>query len=273
MTALTKAQFTFTDSHCHLDFDEFDANRAQLLNECAAVGIRKIIVPTIGPQNWQKVLLLCANTSVFNAEVKLFPGLGFHPWFLDTLDETHLAELSALVTHNKAVIAIGETGIDGVIASEQDNLIKQIQFFDVQINLAQQVALPLIIHHRRSHPQIVQRLKQANYHGGGVIHAFSGSYQEAKQYLDLGFMLGIGGTITYARAAKTLKTVSRIPLDAMVLETDAPAMPLYGHQGQANTPLRITEVFAHLCQIRSESNALIARQLEINASKLFRLTD
>ena len=112
-------------------------------------------------------------------------------------------------------------------------------------------------------------LKKVNLTRAGIIHAFSGSYQQAKNYIDLGFKLGIGGTITYPRAEKTIKAIKRLPLDSLVLETDAPAMPLYGFQGQANSPLKLINVFESLVAIRQESAEAIAEQIEQNISQLF----
>ena len=105
----------------------------------------------------------------------------------------------------------------------------------------------------------------------GVIHAFSGSYQQAKTYLDLGYKLGIGGTITYPRAEKTIKTLKKIPLESILLETDAPSMPLYGYQGEPNSPLKLITVFDRLCELRNESPEEIVFQLEKNKKDLFNI--
>ena len=111
-------------------------------------------------------------------------------------------------------------------------------------------------------------LRQKQLTNGGIIHAFSGSYQQACQYIDLGFKLGIGGTITYPRAEKTLKAIKRVPLTSLVLETDAPAMPLYGFQGQDNSPLQLINVFQALTNIRLESSTEIAHALEENVKSV-----
>jgi TatD DNase family protein len=161
-------------------------------------------------------------------------------------------------------VAIGEAGIDGVIAQAENNLAQQIQIFEQQLNLAKSYQLPIIVHHRKSHQHIVAMLRQKNLTKGGIIHAFSGNYQQACQYIDLGFKLGIGGTITYPRAEKTIKAIKRLPLASLVLETDAPSMPLYGFQGQDNSPLQLIKVFQALVGIRSESAGELAHALESN---------
>lgn len=301
-TASNHDDFTFTDTHCHLDFPEFSTIRDTLLNACHKQGIKRLIVPSVAPDNWQKVLDLCSGSLLTDAEqrikpsnsatqgsmsknsmppnsigqglisrraMKLLPALGIHPWYLQTLSDESLEQLDDIVKLNRLhIVAIGETGLDGTIAEQQDNLKKQQYFFDHQISLAQKYQLPMIIHHRKSHPITVQMLKAKPLAYGGIIHGFSGSYQQAKAYLDAGLLLGIGGTMTYERAKKTINTIKRLPLTSIVLETDAPAMPLQGHQGQPNSPLMAKVVFDALCLLRDEEPAQIALQLEENVNLL-----
>ncbi len=254
---------TFTDSHCHLDFETFSAEIVTILRQCSQANINNIVVPTIGPNNWLSTLALTKKHS--SEALNLHPCLGIHPWFLNQLTANSLSELEVLLIKNLTeIIAIGEAGIDGVIDKEQNNLQQQIDVFENQLVLAKQYNLPIIVHHRRSHQHIVPLLKKYQLKNAGIIHAFSGSYQQACQYIDLGFKLGIGGTITYPRAEKTIKAVKRLPLDSLVVETDAPSMPLYGFQGQENSPLRLIEVFNALALIRSEKAADVAMALEQN---------
>lgn len=253
-------RLSLSDSHCHLDFDELSNQLDSLLNACQQKNINRLIVPAIAPSNWQAVLDICRHSTI-----NIHPCLGVHPWFLDDLDLSCIEDLKSELIKNKTrVIALGEAGIDGTIAKEKNNINKQIDFFNAQLEVADSLSLPVIVHHRRSHQEVVSCLKKFRLSQAGIIHAFSGSYQQAKQYLDLGFKLGIGGTITYPRAEKTVKTVSKLPLDALVLETDAPAMPLYGYQGKANTPERIVDVLDALTEIRQESKEELAFATETN---------
>ena len=174
-------------------------------------------------------------------------------------------------THKGRIFAIGETGIDGVIAKKYDNLPQQIEFFDFQLHLAKQYNLPLVVHHQGSHQQIIALIKQHRPNNAGIIHAFSGSYQQAKSYLDLGFKLGIGGTCTYPRAKKTIATIQRLPINSFVLETDAPAMPLYMQQGKINKPTNILTIFNRLCELRNESRQAIAEAIDKNIRQLLNL--
>jgi TatD DNase family protein len=265
----------FTDSHCHLDFKEFTLEKSSyplsILKQCAEKDIHKIIVPSIKPDNWEDVLALSNNNlKEFQSGCNVYAALGIHPWFLSGLQQENLDNLAQIVSKNKAnIVAIGETGLDGVIARQQDNMTQQKLFFEFQLNLAQQYKLPVIVHHRRTHNETITILKKINVERGGIIHAFSGSYQQACQYIDLGFKLGIGGTITYPRAEKTIKAIKRLPLSSLVLETDSPSMPLYGFQGESNSPLRIINVFKKLIELREESDEEIAAKIEQNILDIF----
>jgi TatD DNase family protein len=267
----------FTDSHCHLDFDNFNTELVcsvkPLLKQCAQKNIHQIIIPAISPNNWSSVLALANSHQKWEFDdCKVFACLGIHPWFLNNLKQGHLDALAQKVTENKdRIIAIGEAGLDGVIAKQQNNISKQQLFFEYQLQLAQQHQLPIIVHHHRTHNETITLLKQVKIDRGGIIHAFSGSYQQACQYIDLGFKLGIGGTITYPRAEKTIKAIKRLPLSSLVLETDAPSMPLYGYQGEDNSPLHLLSVFEKLTEIRHECREEIAKTIENNISALFHL--
>jgi len=284
----------FTDSHCHLDFIEFQHERPQLLNECLQNNINRIIVPSVNPEHWQRVLSLPAQAH--HSKVKISCCLGIHPWFLilqDNLANNKSANKNSaknidltfyqqqlnqvVVKHSNEIVAIGECGIDVFKAKKNteneqalnDNLTLQQAFFEMQLQIAKDNNLPVIIHHCQSHQLILPLLKKIKLNRAGVIHAFSGSYQQAKAYVDLGFKLGIGGTITYARSKKTINAVKRLPLSSLLLETDAPAMPPFGQQGLINTPLNILTVFNALSTIRDEPAAIIAEQIESNIEALF----
>jgi len=281
----------FTDSHCHLDNQEFNKQLPSLLTQCAKLAINRIIIPAISPDNFDNVLTLAK--CYHNKPIQLYACLGIHPWFLDGLNNAHLEQLAAKVILEKSnIIAIGETGIDGANIKRSDEpekeLTKQQHFFDFQLNLAKRNDLPVIIHHRQSHQYIVPMLKQYKLVRSGVIHGFSGSYQQAKDYLDLGFKLGIGSTITYSRAKKTINTVKRLPLGSLVLETDAPSMPLspevedtevknkefmtkvvIRQEVPANSPVNLIKIFDVLTTIRTESPEAIAKKLEHNIEQVF----
>lgn len=281
----------FTDSHCHLDFPEFHTSIAELLLQCQAKNIHRLIVPSVNPKHWQRVLSLAEKQST---TIDISCSLGIHPWFVIlqdhqcpsspqnydlTFQEQQLKQAISINSENNRnkIVAIGECGIDVFKAKKNtpneqvfnENIKLQQNFFAMQLNIAKQNNLPVIVHHCQSHPLILPLLKQYKLEKAGVIHAFSGSYQQAKDYIDLGFKLGIGGTITYPRAKKTINAIKRLPLSSLLLETDAPAMPPFGMQGINNSPLNLVTVFQALVAIRSEPKEVIAKQIEANVEQLF----
>lgn len=249
------------DSHCHLDFVCFDEDRAAVLASCKTLGIEKIVIPGTQACGWQKQLDLTAEYDC------LAIALGLHPYFLDSYHPSQLERLALLLqTHENRVIALGEIGLDFSIKGDQG---LQQQVFEAQLSIANDLRLPVIIHHRQSHNQLIRTLKKIKVNQGGVIHAFSGSLQEAHSYLQLGFKLGIGGTITYERARKTRQTVAQLPLESFLLETDSPDMPLSGFQGQRNTPEHIPTVMSQLADLTQTDETVVARQCWLNFINLF----
>ncbi len=254
------------DSHCHLDFDDFDRDREQVIEACLNKDIHKILIPGVSPSHWGKQINLCKRHDA------LVLALGIHPYFLEGVELTSLEHLDALLSRYKEqVVAVGEIGIDGFIAKQATgaNIDVQQAFFVEQLRLAQLHALPIIIHHRQSHNQIIRMLKALKFKQGGVIHAFSGSKQEAMSYIDLGFLLGVGGTITYERAVKTRQTIQEIPLDYLLLETDSPDMPLHGFQEKRNSPDRIVNVAQQLALLKGVSIDQLSEQTDKNFYRLF----
>lgn len=252
--------FRAIDTHCHLDFPEFDADRKRVLATCQASGVVGLVVPSTGSGNWRRVLRLCdANPGIYGA-------LGIHPCFLKDADEGDLDELAVLIRQNrKKLAAIGETGLDRSISVPVS---VQTAYFVRQLIMASDCNLPVIVHSRRMNDEVAACIRK-NQVKKGVIHGFSGSLQQAENFWSLGFRLGVGGVITYPRAAKTRKAVAEISLQALILETDAPDMPVCGFQGQRNSPERLPLIFSALCEIRSEAPEEIENQLLTNSMDTF----
>ncbi|WP_105213226.1 TatD family hydrolase [Pseudoalteromonas sp. T1lg22] len=246
----------FIDSHCHLDFSEFDEDRAQCIANALSLGVTHLVVPGVS-------LAQCKNLLTFTKQYPTtYISAGLHPYFLAQHHDSHIAELSDLIAANRdSFVAVGECGLDRSIGE----LEKQQSLFEAQIALANEFELPLIVHHRQSHDLIAASFKRCPPKFGGVIHAFSGSQQVAQSYIKAGFKLGVGGTITYPRAQKTQQALRHVGVEHLLLETDAPSMPLCGYQGQRNTPERIPNVFLALAALlqRQDYEAL-SEQLYLN---------
>ena len=249
------------DSHCHLDLPEFEPDWQDVLNSAVKQGVERILIPGTTVSGWQRQQAMAAD----NAQLDV--AFGLHPYFFPDDPDSALEALSEQlqITTIKPV-AIGEIGIDGAI----DTPIKAQQaLFEAQLEVASEQSLPVILHHRRSHHLLLESIKRSRFTQGGVLHAFSGSERVAWQYIDAGFKLGIGGTITYSRAQKTRQAVANIPLQHLLLETDAPDMPVSGRQGARNEPQFIGEVAAALAELHGIAPEVVTEQITANYFALF----
>ncbi len=255
------------DSHCHFDFEVFDDQRERLLSQCADVDIDGIIIPGIEPVQWQKLERLTAAQS---SDCRLWAACGVHPWWLPDAEpcKTDYAQRFDQQMAHSPMIAIGECGLDGSIATPIEH---QLLWFEWHLQRARDLQLPLIVHAHRAHNDVIRMLSRYRPTAGGVIHGFSGSVEMALQYWRLGFYIGVGGTITYERATKTRRAVSQLPLESLLLETDAPDMPLQGFQGQSNSPLQLPGVARNLAELRSEPLSEVKQVTSINTRQLFKL--
>jgi len=249
------------DSHCHFDFPDFDQDRELIWEQCRQLGVAALVIPGVYPEQWS-VARLHSETLA-----NVYFAVGLHPWWLDKVQQLgSIAELMRGELEHPRCIAIGECGLDKVIAAPFD---WQKQAFEQQLALACERNKPLIIHVRKSHAETLALLKHAQPQKGGVIHGFSGSLEIAEAYWKLGFYLGVGGTITYERASKTRQAIAAMPLEALVLETDAPDMPLQGKQGERNSPLYLPEVGQALADLKQLPLTDIIQQTTDNSCRLF----
>ena len=239
------------DSHCHLDLPELLPQLELHLANAKAVGVEGFVVPAVQSSAWLPLLEL-------KQQYGFYIALGVHPWWASQSEFDALQGLEALAALPQ-VSAIGEIGLD--FALDEHSFALQRQCFEAQLQLAAKLKKPVILHHRKSQNELLQVVKQQQFSQGGILHAFSGSFTQGKAFIDMGFKLGIGGTITYERAEKTRKAVKHFPLDALVLETDSPSMPLHGFQGQINTPAQLPLVLNELAELRGEDPRRIAQML------------
>ena len=243
------------DTHCHLDVEEFAADRDAVLARARAAGVSRQVIPAVDAAGWDGLLALCRK------EEGLYPALGLHPMFTDRHRDDDLLRLRRLL-ESEPPVAIGEIGLDYFIP--EPDVARQQALFEAQLALAEEFKLPVLLHIRKAHDQVLQTLKRFKL-VGGIAHAFSGSRQQAEQYLELGFRLGFGGTVTYDRALRIRALARELPLTAIVLETDAPDIVTAAHRGGRNSPEYLPEVLAVLAQLREEDAATIAAQTSANA--------
>lgn len=264
-----QAALQFFDSHCHFDFAAFDNDRELIWRACNARGIAQLMIPGVAREQWPRA------AAIAQQHAHIYFAVGLHPWWLaqENINAQALENIRGdLLQHvfQPKCLAIGECGLDAAIATP---LAVQQAVLDIHLQLAQHTSLPLIIHCRKAHSELLQQLKGYHLPAGGVIHAFSGSYELAARYWAMGFRVGVGGTITYARANKTRAAIKKLPLEALLLETDAPDMPLSGRQGERNSPIHIIEIAQMLAELRAEPLAKIATQTTHNSRTLFKMND
>jgi len=247
------------DSHCHLDAGEFDADRLQVLDRARAAGVTRQLIPAVSREAWPGLRRLCAEND------GLKPAYGLHPMFLDRHQPTDLDELEHwLATERPA--AVGECGLDFFVEGLDPGL--QRRYFGRQLELARAFDLPVVLHARRAVDEVIASLRRV---GGlrGVVHSWSGSQEQARQLFALGFHLGIGGPVTYERAKRLQRTVAGMPLEFLLLETDAPDQPDALHRGERNEPGRMPVVLEAVARLRGQSPEAVAAATVANAVRLF----
>ena len=253
----------FFDTHCHLDFDAFDLDRDDVINRSRQHKVEHILVPAVTKQLWHKTISLCKNTP------RCYLALGLHPLFIDQHQPHHLNELDELVEKHQPT-AIGEIGLDFYHKPQSSEKEKQRLFFTKQLIIANQRNLPVIIHNRKAHDVCIDILKEQNL-PGGIIHAFNGSIQQANNYIKLGYKLGFGGMLTFERSNKLRQLAEQLPIESIVLETDAPDMTVAQHSGQRNSPEYIPFIAKSLAEIKQMSVEKIAIETTLNAKSVFNL--
>lgn len=250
------------DSHCHLDAPEFDADRAAVLAQARAAGVVAQVIPAVTAASWSGLRELCARES------DLFPAYGLHPMFLAEHRREHLDALKAWVQREQPV-AVGEFGLDFFLESLDPA--EQQHYFESQLAIAAEAGLPVILHARRAVEATLLALKRYRGRLRGVVHSYAGSEEQARQLFDLGFLLGIGGPVTYPRAQRLRALVATMPIEFLLLESDAPDQPLMPYRGQRNLPSRVGEVATCIAALRGDSAEAIAAATTGNALRLFAL--
>lgn len=250
------------DTHCHLSFSTFDHRLDQELGRAKSLGIEAFVIPGVSASSWGRQFEIAGKYPQCRI------SLGIHPFFVAKHDSReHISQLDDLLAcRSENVVGVGETGLDRM----RPDFELQENFFAAHVVLARKYQLPLIVHSVRAHSDVRRVLRSKGY-ARGVVHAFSGSYEEALSLVSLGLKLGVGCVITNPRASKTRDAISRVPLEALVLETDCPDMVPTGKQKGEGVPADLLDVFGALCEVRGEESGMLAEVLADNSRCLFGL--
>lgn len=250
----------FIDAHCHFDFPCFDQRRKSVLEEARALGLSYLVIPGVRREDWGRV------SRVASEHEGLYYCLGIHPWYVDEHSQSDLNVLEqALQTRPDHCVALGECGLDRL----HGNLENQTPWFEAQVDIAARSHLPLVVHSVRTHDEVAEVLKRKGFAGRVLIHGFAGSYQQACKLIDLGCFIGVGGLVTQERAKKTRETLSRLPVDALILETDAPDMSPQGVEPGENSPVYLNRILAALAEVRGAEVEHLGRALLCNAQRFY----
>ena len=252
------------DTHTHLDFPDFDHDRRQVLAHSRQLGVQRMVVLGVYQQNWQRLWDLVQE------DEGLFAAFGLHPVYLDEHRPADLTELGDWLTRLKGhrqLCAVGEIGLDYFL--EQLDRERQQRLFEAQLKLAVDFQLPALLHVRRSHAAVIATLKRIRLPRGGIIHAFAGSFEEAREYIKLGFKLGLGGAATWPQALRMHRVIAELPLDSVVLETDSPDMAPAMYPGQRNSPEHLPDICEALAKLMGVTAQQLAEASSRNACELF----
>ncbi|RON10289.1 hydrolase TatD [Pseudomonas brassicacearum] len=252
------------DSHTHLDFPDFDEDRQALLAQSRALGVKRMVVLGVYQRNWQRVW------DLVQSDPDLHAAFGLHPVYVDEHRPVDLIELADWLTRlagHRQLCAVGEIGLDYFLEALDRE--RQQALFEAQLQLAADFQLPALLHVRRSHAAVIATLKRFRLKRAGIIHAFAGSQEEAREYIKLGFKLGLGGAATWPQALRMHKVIAGLPLTSVVLETDSPDMAPAMYPGQRNSPAHLPAICAALAQIMAISPEQLAAASTANACELF----
>lgn len=233
----------WVDSHCHLDFNVFEQDT--LFKQLIEQDCEAVLVPATQSRYFERIMGL---KQAYPELVHV--ALGLHPYFLSEHTKDDLQRLDTAISKYQPV-AMGEFGLDFML--NDDSIETQMYFFHQQLEMAKSYKLPLVIHCRKAHDRLASETKKTGFQCGGLIHGFSGSMQQAKRYIDLGFVLGLGGALTFDRAKAMHKMVAALPDDAYTLETDSPDMSPSFALGQVNTPLNIPQIASYVADLRQQT--------------------
>lgn len=249
------------DSHVHLNLPAFALDADAVIERANQAGVSRMVLPATHAAAWLSIKNMCSE------HAGIYPAFGLHPVFLSEHAPQHVQTLSSWLDANQSV-AVGEIGLDFHLEHTDKHL--QREYFARQLELAVERNLPVIVHARDALEEVILTLRR---YGSlrGVVHSFSGSQQQAENLWKLGFHLGIGGPVTYERAQRLRRIVSHMPIEFLLLESDAPDQPDASHRGQRNEPARVVNILKCVAALRQQSEADVAAATTTNARRLFAL--
>lgn len=263
------------DTHCHFDVEDFDADRMEVAARALAAGVDTILIPGYVASHWSRLFQVCDSFSV----PRILPAPGLHPCYVSQHEPAHLVELERLLQARPDIVAIGEIGLDYFVDELKTPELKERQqhFFREQLRLAMQYRKPVVLHVRKAHAEVIAMLRDMKFREGGIVHAWSGGIEEARQYVKLGFRLGIGGALTYDQSRRLRAVVSAMPLSALVLETDAPDMTPQSHRvagaGRTrNSPEFLPAVALVLSELKGIPVEQLVREMRQQSCQALRLS-
>lgn len=248
------------DTHIHLDAAEFDADREHLIDAARAAGVSGFVLPAVGRDNFDAVQCLAA------ANADMCCALGIHPLYVMAARMEDIDVLDQRLGEGGAV-AVGEIGLDHFAAGIDHE--RQLEFFVAQLRLARRHGLPVVLHVRRAVDAVLKQLRRIGV-PGGIAHAFNGSRQQAEAFIGMGFKLGFGGTMSFSGSTRIRELASTLPLEAIVLETDAPDIPPEWARGQRNEPANLPRYAAILAVLRDAEAGEIVAATGRNAAEVLR---
>src|SRR3990172_152882 len=249
-----------TDTHCHLDFPQFDADREAVMARARAAGVGRIVVPATDLETSRRAAQLAET------HADIYAAVGFHPNSTSGFGTKELGELERMAQSPK-VVAIGEIGID--LYWKAAPLDEQVTAFRMQIGLANALEKPVIVHDRQAHAEVLEPLREAGPRQGAVLHSFSGDQAMAETAVELGFYLGVDGPITYKKNETLRAVFAAVPLDRILIETDAPYLTPQAKRGQRNEPAYVRLVAEKLAEVRGMTLEAMAQATTANAARFF----
>jgi TatD DNase family protein len=269
-----------TDTHCHLDFNKFDADRQEVIKRAKTAGVVRMLVPGLDHGSSREVIQLSESDD------SIYAAVGFHPTKLEEFSSQTFTEIQELAKHPK-VVAIGEIGLDYYWVKEEQKRKLQQDALKQQLSLATLIDKPVIIHMREEKDSWFgkasedllgilmewhKRLMEGNHplaERPGVLHSYNGTVETAQTAIKLGFFIGVTGPVTYKNAEEKQNIIHQLPLDRLLIETDSPFMPPVPHRGKRNEPAFVYEIADKIAEVKSKKLEEVATVTTANATRLF----